>query len=63
MCENSSFEKMATISIILIQFNYFDYVINEFNLIDLEITVASSSLAFSILTVNFSTGTRSFCVQ
>ena len=25
--------------------------------------VASSSLTFGILTVNFSTGTRSFCVQ
>ena len=36
MCENSSFEKMTTIPIDLIELDYFD-VINDFNLIDLEI--------------------------
>ena len=35
--ENSSFDKMTTIPIILIELNYFEDVINEFNLIDLEI--------------------------
>ena len=37
VCENSSFEKIRTIPINLIQLHYFDYVINEFYLIDLEI--------------------------
>ena len=37
MFENSSFEKIRTILINLIQLHYFDDVINEFNLIDLEI--------------------------
>ena len=37
VCENSGFEKTRTISINLIQLHYFDDVINEFNLIDLEI--------------------------
>ena len=37
VCENSSFEKIRTIPINLIQLHYFDDVINEFNLIDLEI--------------------------
>ena len=37
MCKNSSFEKVRTIPINLIQLHYFDDVINEFNLIDLEI--------------------------
>ena len=37
VCESSSFEKMTTIKINLIQLHYFDDVINEFNLIDLEI--------------------------
>ena len=35
--ENPSFEKIRTIPINLIQLHYFDDVINEFNLIDLEI--------------------------
>ena len=35
--ENSSFEKMTTIPINFIELNYFEDVINEFNLIDLEI--------------------------
>ena len=35
--ENSSFQKIRTISIILITLHYFDDVINEFNLTDLEI--------------------------
>ena len=37
VCENSTFEKIITIPINLIQLHYFDDVINEFNLIDLEI--------------------------
>ena len=37
MCENSSFQKMITIPINLIQLHYFDDVINEFNFTDLEI--------------------------
>ena len=37
VCENSSFEKIRTIPINLIQLHYFDDVINEFNLIDLKI--------------------------
>ena len=37
VCESSSFQKMTTIPINLIQLHYFDDVINEFNLIDLEI--------------------------
>ena len=37
ICENSSFEKIRTIPINLIELHYFDDVINEFNLIDLEI--------------------------
>ena len=36
VCENSSFKKMRTIPINLIQLHYFDDVNNEFNLIDLE---------------------------
>ena len=36
-CGNSSFEKIRTIPINLIQLHYFDDFINEFNLIDLEI--------------------------
>ena len=36
-CENPSFKKIRTIPINLIQLHYFDDVINEFNLIDLEI--------------------------
>ena len=35
--ENSSFEKIRTIPINLIQLHYFDDVINEINLIDLKI--------------------------
>ena len=38
MSENSSFEKIRTISIILISLHYFEDVFNEFNLIDLEIS-------------------------
>ena len=37
VCENFSFEKVRTIPINLIQLHYFDDVISEFNLIDLEI--------------------------
>ena len=37
VCENSSFQKMTTIPINLIQLHFFDDVINEFNLTDLEI--------------------------
>ena len=37
MGKNSSFEKIRTIPISLIQLYYFDDVINELNLIDLEI--------------------------
>ena len=37
MRENSSFEKMTAIPVIFIELNYFEDVINEFNLIDLEI--------------------------
>ena len=37
MCENSSFEKISTVPINLIQLHYFDDVINKFNLIDLKI--------------------------
>ena len=37
VCENSSFEKIRTIPINLIQLHYFDDVVNEFNLIDLAI--------------------------
>ena len=37
MRENSSSEKMTTIPNIFIELNYFEDVINEFNLIDLEI--------------------------
>ena len=37
MCENSSFKKIRTILINLIQLHYFDNVINGFHLIDLEI--------------------------
>ena len=37
MCENSSFKKVRTIPINLIQLHYFDDVINAFNLIDLKI--------------------------
>ena len=36
VCENSSFQKMTTIAINLIQLHYFDDVINEFNLTGLE---------------------------
>ena len=35
-CENPSFEKIRTISVNWIQLHYFDDVINELNLIDLE---------------------------
>ena len=35
--ENSSFEKIITIPINLIELHYFDDVINEFNLIDLKL--------------------------
>ena len=35
--ENSSFEKIRTIPINLIQLHYFDDVINEFNLTDLKL--------------------------
>ena len=34
VCENSSFEKITTIPIILIQLHYFADVMNEFELID-----------------------------
>ena len=37
MCESSSFQKMTTIPINLIQLHSFGDVINEFNLTDLEI--------------------------
>ena len=37
MCENSSFKKIRTIPINLIQLHYFEDVINAFNLIDLKI--------------------------
>ena len=37
VCENSSFEKIRTIPINLIQLHYFDDVVNEFNMIDLAI--------------------------
>ena len=36
VCENSSFEKIRTIPINLIQLHYFADVINEFKLIDWE---------------------------
>ena len=35
--ENSGFEKIGSIPINLIELHYFDDVINEFNMIDLEI--------------------------
>ena len=37
VCENSSFEKIRTIPINLIELHYFDDVINEFNLIYLKL--------------------------
>ena len=36
VCENPSFEKVRIIPINLIQLHYFNDVINEFNLTDLE---------------------------
>ena len=46
VCENSSFEKIRTIAINLIQLHYFDDVINEFNLIDLKIRYMNCDSCF-----------------
>ena len=46
MCDNSSFKKIRTIPINLIQLHYFDDVINAFNLIDLKIRRMNCDFCF-----------------
>ena len=54
MCsENSSIEKIRTIPINLIQLNYFDDVINAFNLIDLKIRRMNCDYCFKMKKNNF----------
>ena len=48
MCENSSFKKIRTIPINLIQLHYFDDVINAFNLIGLKIRRMNCDYCFKM---------------